>query len=70
MTITSPSISSLGQICSTLQRPYGSLRKAIEELGITPVLVINMVAHYSDEDVERLGEYFQQPRSAKQKREG
>ena len=68
MTLANQSISSLGQICSTLQRPYGTLRKAIEELGITPVLVINMVAHYSDEDVERLREYLDQPRPAKAKR--
>ncbi len=56
MTLANQSISSIGQICSTLQRPYGTVRKAIERLGITPVLVINMVAHYSDEDVERLRE--------------
>jgi hypothetical protein len=58
MTLASPSISSIGQICSTLQRPYGTVRKAIESLGVTPVLVINMVAHYSDEDVERLREHL------------
>ena len=58
MTLANQSISSIGQICSTLQRPYGTVRKAIESLGITPVLVINMVAHYADEDVERLRDYL------------
>ena len=69
MTLASQSISSIGQICATLQRPYGTVRKAIEGLGITPVLVINMVAHYSDEDVEHLREYLEQPRPARAKRE-
>jgi hypothetical protein len=62
MTISSPSISSIGQICATLQRPYGTIRKAIESLRISPVLVINMVAHYADEDVERLREHFGTPK--------
>jgi hypothetical protein len=61
MTLASPSISSIGQICATLQRPYGTIRKTIESLGITPVLIINMVAHYSDDDVERLREALINP---------
>lgn len=63
MTLATQSISSVGQICSTLQRPYGTVRKAIERLGITPVLIINLVAHYADEDVERLREHLSEPSS-------
>jgi len=40
------------------------VRKAIEALDIRPALVINMVAHYDDADVERIRQYLsrgQQP---------
>jgi hypothetical protein len=62
---TATSISSIGHICSTLQRPYGTIRKALEALQITPTVVINCVAHYSDDDVERLREHLERKQEGK-----
>jgi hypothetical protein len=57
------SLSSIGFICQTLQKPYGAIRKAIEELGISPVMVMNCVAHYADDDVERIREFLSADRT-------
>ena len=62
---TATCISSVGHICAALQRPYGTIRKAIEELGLTPAVIINMVAHYADDDVEKIREHLQKQPHAK-----
>jgi hypothetical protein len=51
-------LSSMGFICQTLQRSPGAIRKAIEAMGITPTVIINGRAHYSDEDVEAIREHL------------
>lgn len=53
-----PSISAIGNVCAQLQRPYGAIQRAIEQLGIEPAIVINTVPHFSDDDVERIREHL------------
>jgi hypothetical protein len=53
------SISSIGNVCSQLQRPYAAVQRAIVVLKIKPALVINTVPHYSDDDVERIRAYLE-----------
>jgi hypothetical protein len=60
MAINTASITSIGCLCSQLQKPYGQVRKAIELLGIKPVLIVNMVAHYSDDDVQLIAEHLRE----------
>jgi hypothetical protein len=52
------SISAIGNVCAQLQRPYGSIQKAIEQLSIKPAIVINTVPHYSDDDVQLIAEHL------------
>lgn len=55
---TATNISAIGNVCSQLQRPYGSIQRAIEQLGIKPVLTINTVPHFDDADVERIAKHL------------
>lgn len=67
---TATSISSIGHLCSHLQRSYTAVRLAIAELGIKPAVTINDVDHFSDADVDRLAAHFAADSQAKPKRKG
>jgi hypothetical protein len=56
---TTSNMASMGFICQMLQRTPGTVRRAIEDLRITPTVVINTRAHYADEDVERIREHIE-----------
>lgn len=58
MSISAPSISSIGQLCQTVQSSYTAVRRAIESLGIEPALTIDNVPHYPDSDMERIAEHL------------
>ena len=49
-------LESIGHACTTLQASYGAVRRALEEVGAEPAMIINGVAHYAESDVERAGE--------------
>ncbi len=53
-------LESIGQICATLQKPYGAIRRALADVGAEPAIVLNGVAHYAEADVERAAERLQQ----------
>jgi hypothetical protein len=53
------SISAIGNVCTQLQRPYGAVQRAIEQLSIKPAIVINTVPHYSDDDIERIAKHLE-----------
>jgi hypothetical protein len=55
-------LESVGHICTTLQRPYGVIRRTLAELGVEPAMVLNGVAHYAEADVERVAERLQEDR--------
>lgn len=55
---TTQSLTTLGCLCQMLQRSPDTIRKAMQELSITPAMIINMRAHYADEDVERIREHL------------
>lgn len=57
---TTDSINSIGFCCQLLQRAPGLIRKAAAELKIAPVVTINSVVHFSDEQVETLRRHFAQ----------
>ncbi|MEI8373758.1 MAG: hypothetical protein WCJ35_13100 [Planctomycetota bacterium] len=52
-------LESVGHLCQVFQRPYAAVRRALDEIGAQPALVINGVAHYAEGDVERVGERLQ-----------
>jgi hypothetical protein len=52
-------LETIGHACTTLQRPYGVIRRALAELGVEPAMVLNGVAHYAESDVERVAERLQ-----------
>lgn len=58
--MTTTEINSIGYTCQLLQRPYGAIRKAAEQLKIVPCVHINGIAHFSDEQVEALRQHFAQ----------
>jgi hypothetical protein len=58
MSISATSISSIGQVCQTLQASYSAVRRAIEALGLQPALVINGVPHFADEDVDLIAKHL------------
>ncbi|MEN1679253.1 MAG: hypothetical protein AAGJ46_06640 [Planctomycetota bacterium] len=45
----------IGRLVPELQKPPHEIRKAAEQLGILPVLVLNGVPHYATADTDRLG---------------
>ena len=53
-------LESVGHLCQLFQRPYAAVRRALDEIGAQPTVVINGVAHYAEGDVERAAERLQQ----------
>ena len=58
-------LESIGHLCQTFQRPYAAVRRALDEIGAQPAVVINGVPHYSGEAAERAGERLAQARARK-----
>lgn len=63
--MTTDTINSIGHTCQILQRPFGPVKKAAEQLKLTPVLYINGIAHFSDHQVETLRRHFAEADNAK-----
>ncbi len=58
-------LETIGHACGTLQASYGSVRRALEEVGARPVLVVNGLAHFDEADVERAAERLAQQQAGK-----
>jgi hypothetical protein len=58
-------LETIGHACGTLQASYGSVRRALEDVGAQPVLVVNGLAHFDEADMERAAERLQQAREGK-----
>ena len=56
-------LETIGHACATLQAPYGTVRRALEEVGAEPAMVLNGIAHYREADVERVAEHLAQARA-------
>jgi hypothetical protein len=52
------SIISLGHACSILQAMPTAVEQAAAALKVRPAAKINMVPHYAERDVERIGQYL------------
>ena len=50
------SLESIGHLCQTFQASYSSVRRALDDVGAMPAVVINGVPHYAEGDVERAGQ--------------
>ena len=49
---------SIGRAAALVQAMPDRIRAAAGELGITPVIRINLVDHYSESDLERIRDYL------------
>lgn len=49
---------STGMVCQLCQRAPHAIRKASEELGIRPVMILNGIAHFSGPQVDALVAHF------------
>lgn len=47
-------LTSIGKAASIVQRHPARIRAAAEQLGIAPVLIVNGVAHFDVESIERI----------------
>jgi hypothetical protein len=54
------SIIAIGRACSLVQAMPNRIEAAARELGIEPALRINLVPHYAESDINRIGEYLNQ----------
>lgn len=48
-------LSTIGNLAATLATPVGEIRKALDRLGIKPMLVINGVEHFDEKNLVRRG---------------
>ena len=55
-------LETIGHLCQTFQQPYAAVRRALDEIGAHPAVVINGVPHFAEADVERAAEQLQQAR--------
>ena len=64
---TSPtkSVVSSGKACALIQYMPERIKRAAVELNINPVLRINCIDHYDEDDVQRIGDYLRQERGQK-----
>jgi hypothetical protein len=53
-------LESIGHLCQSFQRSYGSIKRTLEEIGAEPELTINGIPHYGEEQIEALAERLQQ----------
>jgi hypothetical protein len=60
---TTISAVSIGQAAALIQAMPSRIKAAAEELGITPAMRINMVDHYSEDDLQRIAEHLRGKRN-------
>ena len=46
-------LESLPRLCVTFQRPYATVKRALDESGATPEMTLNGVPYYAEAAVER-----------------
>ena len=56
MAATTTFIETLAHACGRLQASPKAVREALREVGAEPVLVVNELAHYAEEDMRRIAE--------------
>ncbi len=56
MAATTTFIETLAHACGRLQASPKAVREALREVGAEPVLVVNELAHYAEEDMQRAAE--------------
>lgn len=54
---------SIGYLCQTLQRSPTQISRVCKAAGIEPAMSINGVAHFGDEEFERIKQAFQERES-------
>jgi len=54
MTTATRHLESIGHLCASLQKPYATIRRAIDTLGIVPAVTINGIDHFDGEQCERI----------------
>jgi hypothetical protein len=60
MTTNTKHIESIGHLCQTFQRSYAVVARTLQEIGAEPVVTINGIPHYGEQEIERLGERLRQ----------
>lgn len=71
MSMGTLSVTSIGQLIPALGRTFEEIEHATKALGITPRMRVDGIAHFSDPQVVKLRQYFnQQPhRTPRQRRQ-
>jgi hypothetical protein len=59
------SIVSIGQACALLQDMPQKIQAAAVELGIEPILKINLVDHFDESDIARIGDFLRERSDSK-----
>jgi hypothetical protein len=49
-------LESIGHLCQSLQSPYARIQRAIEKLNVRPAVTINGIAHFNEEQTERIAD--------------
>lgn len=67
MTSKTKHLESVGHLCQTFQRSYGSIVRTLDEIGMEPEITINGVPHYGEQQIEKLAERLQKSKPERRK---